>query len=442
MPMAICEHILVESGPEKGRHIQVPANGVRIGRSSKNDVSLNDPSLSRFHCRLYFDEGGDLWISDLGSANGTLVNDAPVEERKLLAGDLCSLGETTMRVLHARSEGEGITPREGSDAPEPAINLGFGRESRGAGKRDLRQWLLAGLGCMAAISILAWVPWKRLFPLFRAAPQAEDVAPGPQETFPLFDVFFERVEGSTANIFRYSMSLKEGLLVVQVDDLAAGRHVRRERKVAPELLEDLSRICEQAGFFDLLSRYAGVSSGVHESTDLSVTSGRRTHRVLVVNHVEPDAVARIRGQLEEFSKNELGLAALAIPPDELKRKANESYLLGMKLVDEREVDAGNLSRAIRAFTEAEWYLETIEPKPEFYGDTLRQRAECDRELQKRYDNLWFIAERSVKLRDWKEAAVHLRGVCDLIPDRSDDRHRNAYKKLVDVERRIATEKTP
>lgn len=440
--MAIREHILVESGPEKGRHIQVPVDGVRIGRSSKNDVSLNDPSLSRFHCRLYFDEGGDLWISDLGSANGTLVNDSPAEERKLAAGDLCSLGETTMRVVHARREVEGSEPEGSSGAHESTINLGFGRESRGTGRRDMRQWLLAGLGCMAVISILAWTPWKKLLPLVFAKPEKEVIVTGPKESFPLFDVVFERVEGHTGNIFRYSLSVKEGLLVVQVDDLAAGRHVRREKKVAPELLEDLGRVCEQAGFFDLLSDYSGVSSGVHESTDLAVTIGRRTHRVLVVNHVEPDAVARIRGQLEEFSKNELGLAALAIPPEELKKKANEAYLLGMKLMDEREVEAGNLSRAIRALTEAEWYLETIEPKPEFYGDILRQRSDCASELQKRYDNLWFIAERSVKLREWKEAAVHLRGVCDLIPDRSDDRHRNAYKKLVDVERRLATEKTP
>jgi hypothetical protein len=51
-----------------------------------------------------------------------------------------------------------------------------------------------------------------------------------------------------------------------------------------------------------------------------------------------------------------------------------------------------------------------------------------------------MAEKAVKLRDWKEAARHLRIINEMIPDRSDDRNRNAYKKLVDVERRLATEK--
>jgi hypothetical protein len=54
--------------------------------------------------------------------------------------------------------------------------------------------------------------------------------------------------------------------------------------------------------------------------------------------------------------------------------------------------------------------------------------------------LWFLAERSVKLREWKEAERQLKVICELIPDRSDDRNRNASKNLVDVERHLATEK--
>jgi hypothetical protein len=104
------------------------------------------------------------------------------------------------------------------------------------------------------------------------------------------------------------------------------------------------------------------------------------------------------------------------------------------------VSYGNLHGAIRAFTESEWYLETIEPKPDFYAEVLSRKTDCERDLQRRFDDLWFMAEKTVKLRDWKEAARHLRVVIETIPDRSDDRNRNAYKKLVDVERHLATEK--
>ncbi len=440
--MSECLHVLVEQGPEKGRKFRVPPNGIRIGRSSKNDVSLNDPSLSRFHCRLSFDDQGTLCISDLGSANGTLVNNTSVDEKKLEVGDLCSLGETTLRVVHNQCEPGAAPSSSQTIADDAAVNLGLSRATKGMGSLALRRWLYAALSVMAVVTVLAWLPWNKWVNRWLTPKNTETPSPAAQEVFPAFDVSFERVEGSISNIFRYAMSIKDQVLTVQVDDLASGRHVRREKSLAPELLEDLARMCDQVGFFELSAEYLRVADNRHESTDLAITIGRRSHHVQVLNELEPEPVARIRTQLEEFSKNELGLAALAIPPEELKSRANESFLLGLKLRDEREVEAGNLARAIRAFMEAEWYLETIEPKPGFFNDLLRQRAECEQELQKRYDNLWFTAERSVKLRDWKDAAASLRLVCEMIPDRSDNRHRNAYKKLVDVDRRLATEKRP
>ena len=50
-------HLVVEAGPERGREISIAQAGARIGRSSRNDVVLDDPSMSRFHCRLFFKPG-------------------------------------------------------------------------------------------------------------------------------------------------------------------------------------------------------------------------------------------------------------------------------------------------------------------------------------------------------------------------------------------------
>jgi hypothetical protein len=236
------------------------------------------------------------------------------------------------------------------------------------------------------------------------------------------------------------LEVRNNHLTVQVDDLSRHRHVRREKAVSPDLLVELGRSFETAGFFDLLGEYEGIAPGVHETTAIAVTLGARTHRVRVVNHIEPEALIAVRNTIEEFGKNELGLAALAIEPAELVDLARKAFLQGQKLYDEREVKYENLFAAIRALKESEWYLETIEPKPDFYADAIGRKSDLDRELQRRYDDLWFMAEKAVKLRDWKEAARHLRIINEMIPDRSDDRNRNAYKKLVDVERRLATEK--
>lgn len=52
---------------------------ISIGRSSSNDLVLDDTSLSRNHARLLWREGA-VFIEDLGSRNGTLVNGSPIHQ--------------------------------------------------------------------------------------------------------------------------------------------------------------------------------------------------------------------------------------------------------------------------------------------------------------------------------------------------------------------------
>jgi hypothetical protein len=236
------------------------------------------------------------------------------------------------------------------------------------------------------------------------------------------------------------LDLRKGSLAVQVDDLQSNRHVRREKKVDSGLIADLARSLQATRIFDLREDYSGLAPGIYEASDLSVTIGLNTRRIKVVNHVEPDEFAAARGMIEEFGKNELGLAALAIDPATLIEVARTSLLQAKKLREEREVREDNLFNAIRAFKECELYLETIEPKPVFYGEALNGRSDCERDLQRRYDDLRFVAERAVKLRDWAEADRQLKIICEMIPDRSDERNKTAGKTLVDVQRHLTTDK--
>jgi hypothetical protein len=436
-------NLIVEKGLDRGREIAVPAEGIRIGRSSRNDVVLNDSGTSKFHCRFFFKPGEGLWVTDLASSNGTLLNGVSIQEARVPVGGEVVIGDTVIRVVDERAPGETVVPPAGEPAiPAPAdVDLGLSRAP--VAKKappPMRRYLLILTAVMVCAAVAAWVPWRGLYGRLNALVSPPPPPPPPVVNTPLpVALAFERVEATGSNIFRYSFEVVNNQLVVQVDDLAHDRHVRREKKLGQEPMEELCRSIESAGFFDLLDDYSGIAPGVYESSDLSVTVGTRTRRVRVLNRVEPEPFAMARTRIEEFGKNEVGLAALATEPKELVAKANESFLLGCKLYDEREIRFENLSLAIRSFRDVEWCLETIEPKPDFYGDALRRQKDCEQELQKRYDDLWFSAERAVKLRDWQEAAKYLRIIRDMIPDRSDDRHLNAYKKLVDVERRLESE---
>jgi hypothetical protein len=68
-----------------------------IGRSSRCDLVLNDPSVSRRHAHLFFREGR--WIVvDLQSTNGTYINGIRVRRSELLPGDHLRIGNDRLHV--------------------------------------------------------------------------------------------------------------------------------------------------------------------------------------------------------------------------------------------------------------------------------------------------------------------------------------------------------
>jgi signal transduction histidine kinase len=68
-----------------------------LGRVSDNDIVLTDKSVSKRHAQIDFKED-KLFIEDLGSANGTYVNEHKVTSSILLAGDLVKLGSFKLEV--------------------------------------------------------------------------------------------------------------------------------------------------------------------------------------------------------------------------------------------------------------------------------------------------------------------------------------------------------
>jgi hypothetical protein len=88
----------VEPNERTGERIDVDV-AVVIGRSPECDVSLNDTYLSSRHARIANDSG-DLSIEDLGSTNGTYVNQELVQGRvHLERGDIVQVGGVLFEVV-------------------------------------------------------------------------------------------------------------------------------------------------------------------------------------------------------------------------------------------------------------------------------------------------------------------------------------------------------
>jgi two-component system, cell cycle response regulator len=69
-----------------------------IGRSSQAQIQIDHESVSRRHARIMLAETG-VMMSDLGSTNGTYVNDEAITERGLTNGDLLKVGRTILKYL-------------------------------------------------------------------------------------------------------------------------------------------------------------------------------------------------------------------------------------------------------------------------------------------------------------------------------------------------------
>ncbi len=446
-------HLEVIKGEDTGKTFSVPADGARIGRSSKNDIVLADPLMSRHHSRVYLKDGA-LWITDLGSANETLVNDKGITDVALQVNDRIQLGDSVLKVINAGTAAAvAAEPQKQPTAAAtttPLVNLGFdGNEpeppatSADKKPRQLisKKVLIAALAAVVILALGAWIPQ-----LLKPADSRPDARPPettqqPARRTRVLEVNYEKVEANPQSIFRYALTISaDGILAVQIDDLANDRHVRKETRLNPEYIQQLAAEFENSGFFSLQEIYQGVRPDILDAWDLAITIDRRTHRTRVINRVEPDIFRDVRETIENAGKNELGLWAVQFSTETLLALAEESYLLGKKLYDERMVKDENLAMAIKAFNEADWYLETIEPKPDYYADIVSSLRRCRTELESRYEDHNFRARRAIQLRDWREAAQELRTIMALIPDREDDRYREARRNLLDVERRIELER--
>ncbi len=113
-------HILLREGGVIERDLT--GDETRIGKGPQNDIILADASVSATHAMISF-EDGIFKLSDLGSRNGTLLNDARIaESRPLQHGDLVKMGHCTL-TFRLKEAGDTLSiPRTkilGANKPPP-----------------------------------------------------------------------------------------------------------------------------------------------------------------------------------------------------------------------------------------------------------------------------------------------------------------------------------
>jgi hypothetical protein len=102
--------LVVLEGDGKGTRIALTKSQIVLGRK-QSDVILTDPEASRRHCALLLYSDFAV-VKDMGSANGTKVNDRFVKQGLLKTGDTIQIGTTVFQFLLSPKAGQPpVTPK-------------------------------------------------------------------------------------------------------------------------------------------------------------------------------------------------------------------------------------------------------------------------------------------------------------------------------------------
>jgi len=83
--------LIVKSSAPSGSEFQLKPGVNTLGRHPSNDIQLDDASVSSFHGELHVADIG-VSVKDLGSTNGTFINQKQIAKGFLRAGDLLTFG--------------------------------------------------------------------------------------------------------------------------------------------------------------------------------------------------------------------------------------------------------------------------------------------------------------------------------------------------------------
>ena len=437
--------LLVTEGPLAGRRFSVPADGLRLGRSSSCEISISDPALSRTHSLFEVRDGG-LWVTDLASANGTFVNDEQLgpDSRQLRSGDRILVGDTVICVVAPGKAAPTPAPAPAvpaADAALPKIDLGLGGSEQsstgktGSAARPSRLRLV--LWAVALVSVLAAVTLI-LLPI-SAVPEVQE-KPVPDDEGELLSFTFEKVEAGTGSIFRCAYTYKAQQLSAEIDELSeAERHVKKTVELGDEARKRLSEILSTAKLRDFDPDYTGTPSepGTLQSFRLHVVRSVRAFDVTIENGVAPQAFQDVCGQLDVFAKNELSLWAIQSTVKELLAKSAAAR----RVADERWAERGETNyekfdEALKNYKEALYYLETVNPKPADYEDTRSRCERVKKEIEDVYNQLRGNVDQAFGTQNWEQAYKELQDIRRLVPDTNDKRNKDATRKLQEVESRM------
>lgn len=122
-PSGSAPYLFMRQGPQPNQTFPLNKQIITIGRLEDNDIIINDVGVSRHHARLIW-QNNQWFIEDLGSQNGTFINEQPISGPTLISpgiqigiGPNVTLGAQGIQALPATSKRKAAPKKKSSRLP-------------------------------------------------------------------------------------------------------------------------------------------------------------------------------------------------------------------------------------------------------------------------------------------------------------------------------------
>lgn len=408
-------YLTILDGREAGKEVAL-GDDLTIGRTNENGVVVVDAGVSRKHAQIRC-EGGVYTLQDMGSANGTILNDQKISGIEVLrTGDVIIVGATGMQFTAPDDSrpmiGESTRLANVSDVE------GGGRDTdpgvAAAGKAKRKPQMLAALA-----GLLVLVLGGLGYGIFKLLQTADVIGPPDlsSEVIPVSDSndFFDRSFGygrfdeQHPSMASFSFNYLRGKATIQY--AAWGIETQGEVQIAVN----------------------GTVLGTVPTTGGAWRYG--LYQEIPRNLLRPGPGNVVTFRQTRDDAWEIGYVRIKqdplLPPN--PAEADNQIQLARKLHEDRDVEPANLWNAMLKYRLAADLLELANPRPPAYQDAVDMADRINVELNEVFQQGRFSAERAYRFGDVDQAREFVLRTVAYFPDHRDVRYRELEQYIQALE---------
>ena len=442
--------IMYLNGALTGQTMELSPSGTTIGRESDNTIQLPMGGVSRYHAKIERDAAGTWLIRDLGSTNGTLVDDVPVSgSAPLSAGSVITIGDQLLRCMDsgaaAPNPAQPAQPAPAS-APQPApispaeVPHGlFGKKQdnpRPSGSKKFLSNVIFALIVILAACVGLWIFLK-----LNEGPQKPSVQPVTKITVRNpFVLYYEKESVSGSAVFRFVLQVEgrkektqngtEELHYIMEVTLDEPQNKRRYYELFKEPLpEDLINRLKQeildTGFMELQQeKIAGTSHDNQQHRRIMVGFDNRFCDVKVTNDVS-DTFNRVESIINETLLDEYDLGVISQNVDRILEDARTFLFVAEEAFRNIDTTPSNLPKAITNYKLAlRRYQLFDDPKPTEWKTARDGLAAAEAKLESIHQEGLKNVRLFYEQREYDKAVAECNRLLEIFPPDSE-----TYKKI-------------